>query len=88
MLVCDAVDPNITFVMPLAAATVEGRGSMLIQVTIVAREYGLPCITGIPEVTTLIKTGDEMTADGYLGIFTLGDSQSGGVTGIPQGAGF
>jgi len=72
VLVCDAVDPNITFVMPLAAATVEGRGSMLIQVTIVAREYGLPCITGIPEVTTLIKTGDEMTIDGYLGIFTLG----------------
>ena len=74
VLVCDAVDPNITFVMPLAAAMVEGWGSMLIQVTIIAREYGSPDITGIPEVTILIKTGDEVAVDGYLGIVTLWDS--------------
>ena len=69
VLVCDAVDPNITFVMPLAAATVKGRNGMLIQVTIIAREYGLPCITGIPEVTTLVKTGDEMKMD--IRVFSL-----------------
>ena len=69
---CDAVDPNITFVVPLAAAVVERRGGMLIHGAIIAREYGLPCITGIPDATTLIKTGDEITVDGYLGIATLG----------------
>jgi pyruvate,water dikinase len=74
VLVCDAVDPNITFVVPLAAAVVERRGGMLIHGAIIAREYGLPCITGIPDATTLIKTGDEITVDGYLGIVTLGDT--------------
>ena len=75
LLVCDAVDPNITFVVPLAAAVVERRGGMLIHGAIIAREYGLPCITGIPDATTLIKTGDALTVDGYLGIVTLGDSR-------------
>jgi pyruvate,water dikinase len=74
VLVCDAVDPNITFVVPLAAAVVERRGGMLIHGAIIAREYGLPCITGIPDATTLIETGDEITVDGYLGIVTLGGS--------------
>ena len=74
VLVCDAVDPNITFVVPLAAAVVERRGGMLIHGAIIAREYGLPCITGIPDATTLVKTGDEITVDGYLGIVTLGDT--------------
>ena len=71
---CDAVDPNITFVVPLAAAVVERRGGMLIHGAIIAREYGLPCITGIPDATTLIQTGDEITVDGSLGIVTLGDT--------------
>jgi len=74
VLVCDAVDPNITFVVPLAAAVVERRGGMLIHGAIIAREYGLPCITGVPEATTLIETGDQITVDGYLGIVTLGDT--------------
>ena len=74
VLVCDAVDPNITFVVPLAAAVVERRGGMLIHGAIIAREYGLPCITGIPDATTLIETGDEITVDGYLGIVTMGGS--------------
>ena len=69
---CDAVDPNITFVVPLAAAVVERRGGMLIHGAIIAREYGLPCITGIPDATTLIETGDQITVDGCLGIVTLG----------------
>ncbi len=68
ILVCDAVDPNMTFVVPLAAGVVERRGGMLIHGAIIAREYGLPCVTGIPEASSLIHTGDELTVDGYLGI--------------------
>jgi pyruvate,water dikinase len=73
--VCDAVDPNITFVVPLAAAVVERRGGMLIHGAIIAREYGLPFITGIPDATTLIQTGEEITVDGYLGIVTLSNAE-------------
>ena len=77
VLICDAVDPNMTFVVPLASAVVERRGGMLIHGAIIAREYGLPCITGIPDATTLIRTGDEVTVDGYLGLVTLGGTELG-----------
>jgi phosphohistidine swiveling domain-containing protein len=71
ILVCDAVDPNMTFVVPLAAGIVERRGGMLIHGAIIAREYGLPCVTGVPRATAMIQTGDTVTVDGYLGIVTI-----------------
>ena len=74
VLICDAVDPNMTFVVPLASAVVERRGGMLIHGAIIAREYGLPCVTGIPDATALLQTGDEVTVDGYLGIVTIGST--------------
>jgi pyruvate,water dikinase len=76
ILVCDAVDPNMTFVVPLAAAVVERRGGMLIHGAIIAREYGLPCVTGVPDAVSLIATGDWITVDGYLGIVTLGNASA------------
>ena len=71
ILVCDAIDPNMTFVVPLAAAIVERRGGMLVHGAIIAREYGLPCVTGAADATNLIQTGDHLTVDGYLGIVTI-----------------
>jgi pyruvate,water dikinase len=58
----------MTFVVPLAAGIVERRGGMLIHGAIIAREYGLPCVTGVPHAASLIHTGDQLTVDGYLGI--------------------
>ena len=75
VLVCDAVDPNMTFIIPLASAVVERRGGMLIHGAIIAREYGLPCVTGIPDATALIQTGDDLTVDGFLGIVTVGSDE-------------
>jgi phosphoenolpyruvate synthase/pyruvate phosphate dikinase len=71
ILVCDAIDPNMTFVVPLVSGIVERRGGMLIHGAIIAREYGIPCVTGIPDATKVIKTGDEVTVDGYLGIVII-----------------
>ena len=68
ILVCDAVDPVMTVVAPLAAAIVERRGGMLIHGAIIAREYGLACVTGVPDATEVIHSGDRLTVDGYLGI--------------------
>ena len=45
---------------------------MLIHGAIIAREYGLPCVTGVPLATERIRTGDEVTVDGYLGIMVRG----------------
>ena len=73
IIVCDGIDPNMTFVMPLAAGIVERRGGMLIHGAIIAREYGLPCVTGVAGATSRITTGQTITVDGYLGIVTLGN---------------
>ena len=71
VLVCDAIDPNMTFIIPLASAIVERRGGMLIHGAIIAREYGIPCVTGVPDAARSIRTGDLVTVDGYYGLVTL-----------------
>ena len=76
VLVCDALDPNMTFVIPLASAIVERRGGMLIHGAIIAREYGLPCVTGVPDADKLIDNEDQITVDGYLGIVTISRKSS------------
>ncbi len=68
VLVCDALNPAMTFVIPLASAVVERRGGMLIHGAIIAREYGIPCVTGVPEAAERIRSGMRLTVDGYLGI--------------------
>ncbi|HPI92514.1 MAG TPA: PEP/pyruvate-binding domain-containing protein [Deltaproteobacteria bacterium] len=73
VIVCDSLDPNMTFIMPLAAGIVERKGGMLIHGAIIAREYGLPCVTGVPGAVSLIRTGDVVTVDGYLGIVVIND---------------
>ena len=72
VLVCDAIQPMMTHLVPLASAIVERRGGMLIHGAIIARELGIPCVNGIAGVVDLLKDGDLVTVDGYLGIVTVG----------------
>ena len=65
----------MTFIVPLVAAVVERRGGMLIHGAIIAREYGIACVTGVPDATRLIASGDPVTVDGFLGIVTVGVSE-------------
>ena len=73
ILVCDSIDPNMTFVVPLVSAIVERRGGMLIHGAIIAREYGLPCVTGVPDATRYIRSGVKLTVDGYYGLVIIHD---------------
>ncbi|MGM0462527.1 MAG: PEP/pyruvate-binding domain-containing protein [Fibrobacterota bacterium] len=68
ILVCDAIDPAMTFIVPLASAIVERRGGMLIHGAIIAREYGIPCVSGIEKAADIVHTGDTLTVDGNLGL--------------------
>ena len=43
VLVCDAIQPTMTHLVPLAGSIVERRGGMLIYGAIIARELGIPC---------------------------------------------
>jgi phosphoenolpyruvate synthase/pyruvate phosphate dikinase len=72
VLVCDAIQPTITHLVPLASAIVERRGGMLIHGAIIARELGIPCVNGIPHAVELLEEGEIITVDGYLGIVTVG----------------
>jgi phosphoenolpyruvate synthase/pyruvate phosphate dikinase len=72
VLVCDAIQPMMTHLVPLACAIIERRGGMLIHGAIIARELGIPCVNGITDATDLLQVGDVVTVDGYLGIVTVG----------------
>jgi phosphoenolpyruvate synthase/pyruvate phosphate dikinase len=74
IIVCDAIDPTMTFIIPLCAGIIERRGGMLIHGAIIAREYGIPCVTGVPDAISIIKTGNNISIDGYLGIVTVMNS--------------
>jgi pyruvate,water dikinase len=75
VLVCDAIQPTMTHVVPLAAAVVERRGGMLIHGAIIARELGIPCVNGVPEAATLLADGQHVAVDGHLGIVTVGEPE-------------
>lgn len=72
VLVCDAIQPMMTHLVPLACAVVERRGGMLIHGAIIARELGIPCVNGIANAVQVLHDGDLVTVDGYLGIVTVG----------------
>jgi pyruvate,water dikinase len=48
----------MTFVAPLAPGVVEERGGMLINGAIIAREYGLLCVTGVSGILSRVSNGD------------------------------
>jgi pyruvate,water dikinase len=72
VLVCDAIQPTMTHLVPLACAVVERRGGMLIHGAIIARELGIPCVNGVSNAVELLGDGDVVIVDGYLGIVTVG----------------
>jgi pyruvate,water dikinase len=72
ILVCDAIQPTMTHLVPLASAVVERRGGMLIHGAIIARELGIPCVNGIANAVERVRNGEWVTVDGYLGIVTIG----------------
>ena len=72
VLVCDAIQPTMTHLVPLASAIVERRGGMLIHGAIIARELGIPCVNGVRSAAETLSTGDFVTVDGFLGIVTVG----------------
>jgi pyruvate,water dikinase len=72
VLVCDAIQPTMTHLAMLAAAIIERRGGMLIHGAIIAREFGIPCVNGVRDAAALLRDGDAVTVDGYLGIVTVG----------------
>lgn len=75
ILVCDAIQPQMTFLVSIAAGIVERRGGMLVHSSIIAREMGIPAVNGVSDATYLIKNGDMVTVNGYLGMVIIGEPE-------------
>ncbi|MBV9759375.1 MAG: hypothetical protein JO340_02325 [Acidobacteriaceae bacterium] len=67
ILVAERTDPGWVLLFPLAAGLLVERGSLLSHSAIVARELGLPAIVNLTDITTALKTGDEIEMDGSTG---------------------
>jgi phosphohistidine swiveling domain-containing protein len=67
ILVAERTDPGWVPLYPSASGLLIERGSILSHSAIVAREMGIPTIVGIPGLTSVLETGQEVTMDGARG---------------------
>ncbi|MBN1972031.1 MAG: hypothetical protein JW787_00210 [Sedimentisphaerales bacterium] len=66
ILVAPFTDPGWTPYFVNAAGIVMDMGGLLSHGSIVAREYGIPCVVNVGPATKIIKTGQKITVDGNL----------------------
>jgi len=70
VLVCRMSRPDWVAAVGRVAAIVTDLGGMACHAAIVAREFGLPCVTGCGDATRTIEPGELIEVDGDLGIVT------------------
>ncbi len=71
ILVTASTDPGWVVLFPSASAIVVERGSLLSHSAIVSREMGIPCIVGVKDILSVLKTGDIIEIDGTNGTVTI-----------------
>ena len=71
ILVAPSTDPGWTPLFLTAGGLVMEMGGANSHGAVVAREYGIPAVVGVPRATELIATGTEVTVDGAGGAVTL-----------------
>ena len=75
ILVFDAIQPQMTFIVSLASALIERRGGMLVHSSIIAREMKIPAVNGVHRASELIRTGDLVTVNGDFGLVVIGEPE-------------
>lgn len=73
VLVCPSTDPGWVPLFAQAKGAVLESGGVLSHGAIVAREFGLPAVSGLPGATRAIRTGQRIRVDGTSGTVTLLD---------------
>ena len=71
IIITKKTDPGWTVLFPLAAGVVTEYGSTLSHASIIARELGIPCLTGATGCTELLKTGDKIILSTSAGTITM-----------------
>lgn len=67
ILVAPSTDPGWTPLFLTAGALVMEMGGVISHGAVVAREYGIPAVVGVPDATTRLHTGQTVTVDGAAG---------------------
>jgi pyruvate,water dikinase len=67
ILVAPSTDPGWTPLFLTAGGLVMEMGGAMSHGAVVAREYGIPAVVGVPEATEHISTGQRITVDGSAG---------------------
>jgi pyruvate,water dikinase len=73
ILVCPSTDPAWVPLFVKARGLVMETGGVLSHGAIVAREFGLPAVAGLPGVQKRLKTGQRLRVDGGRGTVTVVD---------------
>jgi len=71
ILVTHATEPAWTPIFINAAGVVLEIGGILQHGAIIAREYGIPCVSGIRQATQMIQDGDLIEVDGTQGVVRI-----------------
>jgi rifampicin phosphotransferase len=71
ILVAPSTDPGWTPLFLTAGGLVMEMGGMMSHGAVVAREYGIPAVVGVPGATDQIKTGATITVDGSAGVVSI-----------------
>lgn len=67
ILVALQTDPGWVVLFPAASGLLVERGSLLSHSAIVSRELRLPCVVSLPQVTSILRTGDRVEMNGSTG---------------------
>jgi len=71
ILVCPSTDPAWVPLFVSAKGLVMESGGVLSHGAIVAREFGLPAVAGLPDIHRTIRTGQMLRIDGTTGTVSL-----------------
>jgi pyruvate,water dikinase len=74
ILVCPGTDPAWTPLFLAAGGLITEVGGLMTHGSVVAREYGIPAVVGVPGATTRLKTGQSIRLDGSTGRIVLLDN--------------
>ncbi|GAA0480049.1 phosphoenolpyruvate synthase [Actinoplanes capillaceus] len=70
ILIAPSTDPGWTPLFLTAGGLVMEMGGANSHGAVVAREYGIPAVVGVPDATTHLHTGQQVTVDGATGLIT------------------
>jgi phosphoenolpyruvate synthase/pyruvate phosphate dikinase len=77
VLVAPGTDPGWTPLFLNAAGLVTEVGGLMTHGSVIAREYGIPAVVGVPGATRAIRTGQRVRVNGDLGYVEVLSSDSG-----------